>query len=331
LLSAFTNGPGTNLSSVIVRPRDPNVALDDFVLSAVSTNYINGLLHFTEDTNVARIPIKFAPWPFTLTNFPPTLVFSNDFENATQGVYQAGSLIRGGTNSETVGVRHWTVVSGPVSVISNSAMDMSATNWLALSRGAIACELPTVPGRRYQLTYSLRGPGAVGWWNGDIEPLSGRAQDLIGGNHGAFIARAQTMRRGWWALDRFTSTAGRPTALPANLNSTIPINLRLTNQFTSKAGSGPSGRPIISARADFFRGDSRACLDPFYLAVTRSTRKPGTSGSISKMAPAGFAAWRSSRPMRPFRLTAGSMWRGLRALRCDSRATFCDEPVAPLC
>lgn len=268
LLSAFTNGPGTNLSSVIVRPRDPNVALDDFVLSAVSTNYINGLLHFTEDTNVARIPIKFAPWPFTLTNFPPTLVFSNDFENATQGVYQAGSLIRGGTNSETVGVRHWTVVSGPVSVISNSAMDMSATNWLALSRGAIACELPTVPGRRYQLTYSLRGPGAVGWWNGDIEPLSGRAQDLIGGNHGAFIARSTNHATRLVGTRSLYFNGWETNGIASKLELDDPDNLRLTNQFTIEGWIRPIRQTnYFGPEQIFFRGDSRACLDPFYLAL----------------------------------------------------------------
>ena len=65
--------------------------------------YLNGLLHFTDDTNLAFVPIKFAQSPYLLTNFPPTLIFSNDFENATAKVYQVGSVIRGGTNEALIG------------------------------------------------------------------------------------------------------------------------------------------------------------------------------------------------------------------------------------
>jgi subtilisin-like proprotein convertase family protein len=268
LLSASSNGPGTNLTSIVVRPRDPNVALDDFVLSAVTSNFVNGLLHFTEDTNVARIPIKFAPWPFALTNFPPTVVFSNDFENATQGVYQAGSLIRGGTNSDTVGVRDWTVVSGPVSVISNSLVDTVATNWVALSRGAIACELPTVPGRRYQLTYAVRGPGAVGWWNGDLEPLSDRARDLIGGNHGAFIALSTNHATRLVGSRSLYFNGWETNGIASKLELADPDNLRLTNQFSIEGWIRPIRQTnYFGTEQIFFRGDSRACLDPFYLAL----------------------------------------------------------------
>src|ERR1700746_919840 len=73
LLGATANSPATNVSPIVVASLGPHTTGDNFVLSAVLTNYLNGLLHFTEDTNLAAVPIKFAPAPYALTNFPPTL------------------------------------------------------------------------------------------------------------------------------------------------------------------------------------------------------------------------------------------------------------------
>ena len=84
----------SNPTPIIVRGLDPydpadtnagnnlNAVVDDFVLSALVTNVVDGLLHFTENTNLAAIPIKFAPAPYLATNFPPVLIFSNDFDLA---------------------------------------------------------------------------------------------------------------------------------------------------------------------------------------------------------------------------------------------------------
>ena len=64
LLYAGTNGPATNLASIVVRPVGcPGAALDDFILSSLVTNYFDGLMHFTDDTNIALVPIKLAPAP----------------------------------------------------------------------------------------------------------------------------------------------------------------------------------------------------------------------------------------------------------------------------
>jgi hypothetical protein len=186
---ATPNGPVTNFTRITVRPLDPNVALDNFALSTFATNFLSSLLHFTEDTNLTVTPIKFAAAPYLMTNFPPTLVFSNDFENATQGVYQAGAILPGSPNAPAIGVRDWTVAAGPLTVISNATLDAAGSNWVALARGALQCTLPTVTGHRYELSYTVRGPGAVGWWPGEVEPLSQRAVDLIG-NH----ARSSTPR-----------------------------------------------------------------------------------------------------------------------------------------
>ena len=87
----------------------------------------------------------------------------------------------------SIGNRVWTVTNGPVTVISNAFLDGAYTNCLAMATGAVQCLMPTIPGHRYQLTYALRGPCASGWWNGTVDPLSRRAEDLISGNNGEFF------------------------------------------------------------------------------------------------------------------------------------------------
>src|SRR5262249_47485364 len=149
----------------------PGAALDDFVLSSIVTNFFDGLLHFIDDTNLAPVPIKFAPAPYNVTNFPPILVFSNSFANATQGVYSVGSSIIGSINDPAVGQRNWTVVNSPVALVTNANGEAAGSNYSALAAGAVECELPTIPGHRYQLTYSVRGPCAAGWWNANLDPL----------------------------------------------------------------------------------------------------------------------------------------------------------------
>ena len=264
-----TNGPGTNRAGLVVRSVDPNVALENFVLSSLSTNYVNGLMHFTDNTNVARIPIKFASWPFSVSNFPPQQVFANGFEDAPPGEYGAGSTIQGQTNG--FGSRNWRVVSGSVTVVSNNVMDMEGTNWLALSRGRIECDLPTVVGRRYQLSYALRGPGAVSWWNGDISPYSGRARDLLGGNEGAFINRA-TNSVAALVGNQSLYLPGRDTnRVAAKIELADPENLRLTNGFTIETWVYAEPHTnYFGAEQLFFRGDDRGCFDPYYLALERS-------------------------------------------------------------
>ncbi len=284
---AYTNGPATNLTPIVLTPLDPNVTVDDFVLSALTTNVLDGLMHFTDNTNLAVTPIKFAPWPYTLSNSPPALVSSNSFVLSTGGLYTAGSTIAGGTAGTNIGVRDWTVTQGSVTVQSNAMVDPMHTNFLVLATGAVQSALPTIPGHRYQLSYTLRGPGAVGWWNGALNPMDGRAQDLIGGNDGALINGAQAL------ADPASSFVGGQTLffpgiitngvagnpwLASTLELGDPQNLRLTNSFTIEGWVKPlsqtngflNGLPPESfVEQIFFRGDSRDCLDPYYLGLER--------------------------------------------------------------
>jgi subtilisin-like proprotein convertase family protein len=331
--SWFTNGPfwetnvitfstpSTNPTPIIVRGRDPytnnvlntnslypannlNVAVDNFVLSELVPQSFNGLMHFTEDTNLATIPIKFAPAPFTASNFLPVQIFSNSFALAAQGLYQTGSTIAGSANGPAIGNRVWTVTNGPVTVLSNAFLDATFTNCLALSTGAVQCLLPTAPGHRYQLSYSLRGPCAVSWWNGSLDPLSQRAQDLISGNNGAMLngatnttanylgntALAYVGLNGLFFSGQSEPLIGDPDIWPEDIDDPAgqielgdPPQLQLTNAFTIEAWINPAlptNATMCGTEMIFFRGypeplDCNGVGDPYWLAL-----QPSSDGNL---------------------------------------------------
>ena len=264
------------------------MAVDQFVLSSLVTNSFDGLLHFTDDTNLAGLPIKFAPTPYQVSSFPPVLIFSNNVERAKRGVYRTGDTIAGQNNGGSIGARNWTVIDGPVTLVQNPDSADLGTNCVALGLGAIQCALPTVSGHRYELRYAVHGPAAVGWWNGDINPLDRRALDLIGGNDGAYLYGASTQAGGYVQpplpslpatalyFDGITiqSTNGEPD-MASKIELGDPENLRLTNSFTIEGWIKPVRQPdsfFSPERVEqlFFRGDSRDCLDPYYLALEQT-------------------------------------------------------------
>ncbi len=308
-ISFSTVSSPTNATAIVVRGLNPysatdtnaannlNAMVDDFVLSTVTTNTINGLLHFTEDTNLAILPIKFASTPFLASNFPPVLFFSNGFSGALAGLYNIGANIPGSTTNPGVGDRKWTVTQGPVTVVSNAFFDAVSTNWLAMATGAVQCLLPTTPGHRYQLSYALRGPCAVGWWNGSVDPLSQRAQDLISGNNGAFyngatntttpflgdISRCYVGQAGLF----FSGQTEPPPALdpdiwPEDVDDPAskielgdPPQLQFTNAFTIEGWIKPTfstNDTVPGTEQIFFRGypepfNRRGLGDPYWLAL----------------------------------------------------------------
>ncbi len=276
---SWTNGPAwetnhiefttatSNATTFLLRPLDPNVTVDEFVLSTIKTSIISGFFHFSENTNEAYLPVKYAPTPYRLASLPPTLIFTNDFETATQGIYTASSPIPGSPNRPGIGMRDWTVTpDGAVTVLSNRSFAAAGTNSLVLSTNRIETTLPTTPGNRYQLTYQVRGPAAVGWWNGGVDPYSRRALDLIGGNHGAFIYPATTNPANA-AVGSSSLAFGIVDNAVGKIEMGDPDRLRLTNALTIEGWIYPTNTPAGLGQI-LFRGDMRACLDPYYLAMT---------------------------------------------------------------
>jgi len=323
-LAWVTNGPhwetntilfstGTNPTPIVVRAYDPfatnsaaannlNAVVDDFVLSEWVPQGFDGLLYFSENTNLATIPIKYAPAPFTTSNFPPVLVFTNDFDNGTSRVYQAGSIIPGSLYSPEVGARDWTVANGPVTVVSNAFFDFAGTNYLAMATGAVQCLLPTIPGHRYELSYSLRGPCAVGWWDGTVDPLSRRARDLISGNHGAFHHGATNSTTAFVGEEGFFFNGlSKPLLQPgpdffpgdtdvpsAKIELGDPPQLQFTNAFTIEGWI----KPLLPTNAThcgteqiFYRGypeplDCRGLGSPYWLSLEPALSTGGTNYNL---------------------------------------------------
>ena len=88
-------GPGTSKFVTIIMNQNGNtngVGGDAWTYTAggLQTNY--NYLTFTENTNQATIPIKFAVPPFTLTDMGTNYTLS-DFELATNGTYRAPTNI----------------------------------------------------------------------------------------------------------------------------------------------------------------------------------------------------------------------------------------------
>jgi subtilisin-like proprotein convertase family protein len=188
-------GPGSSTYVTIIMNQfgNPNGGTAwTYTAGGVETNY--NYLAFTEDTNLATIPIKFAIPPFDLADFGTNYILS-DFELATNGDYLAPTNIfdaRGGWNlvsNQVVRVgTNLVVLTNQVSVVTDPANAAGGSNFLALANGTISRLIPMTPGRQFNLTFMYRGPGIAGWWRGE-----GNATDSSdpenNGNNGELIGR----------------------------------------------------------------------------------------------------------------------------------------------
>lgn len=246
------------LLPIIIRGLDPNLVLAGVELHTVVPTRVDGLLHFTDNTNLATVPIKFAETPFTNAVFPPVPIITNGMDGVAPGIY---------TNCFDTAELHWVVPASAVEVVADPAFVPAGTNYFVLGQSnMVACVLPTQQGKRYRLEYSVRGPGVISWWNGSSDPASGRARDLLGANHGELWPGA--------ALNFSTNAfVGEEMLQFAGAESKIelgdPPNLVLTNQFTIEGWIMPSELPPTGSLAQIiFRGDFRTWRDPYYLAIT---------------------------------------------------------------
>ena len=193
IMNQFGNPYGTNGDAWI------------YTAGAAVTNF--EYLMFTDDTNLADVPIKFAEPPF---NFAETATnFAFDFERATNGNYRAPASIKdafGGwtvptnlvtypvilTNDQLVVVTNVVVLSNNlVSVVTDPANTPGGnvgTNYLALADGTITRSIPTIPGHIYNVTFWFRGPGIAAWWRGEGD-ASDSSDPEKNGNNGSLIGR----------------------------------------------------------------------------------------------------------------------------------------------
>ncbi|HAO78134.1 MAG TPA: hypothetical protein DCQ92_03980, partial [Verrucomicrobia subdivision 3 bacterium] len=178
--------PGVTAITIIMNQfGNPFAALGDawiYTAGATVTNY--QYLVFTDDTNLATMPIKFAEPPYNFTASATNYVLS-DFELATNGDYFGLTTNLDGWTVPTNLVTYTTIVTNNqfqvvtnvtmltnnlVSVVTDpadSVGDNVGSNFLALAKGTITRSIPTIPGRLYNVTFWYRGPGIAGWWRGE--------------------------------------------------------------------------------------------------------------------------------------------------------------------
>jgi subtilisin-like proprotein convertase family protein len=178
-----------------------------YTAGAPITNY--QYLVFTDNTNLANVPIKFAEPPYNFTEDATNYGLS-DFNLATNGDYLAPTNIYdafGGWSVPTNLVTYSTIVTnGQFAVVTNVVFltnnlvsvvtdpftsltgDVGGSNYLALADGTITRSIATTPGRNYNVTFWYRGPGIEGWWRGE-----GNASDSSDpendNNNGTLIGR----------------------------------------------------------------------------------------------------------------------------------------------
>jgi hypothetical protein len=131
-------------------------------------------LTFTEDTNRASTPIKFASLPFNIGIATTNLI--SGFEPAAAGDYVAPVVVDG-----------WEVLTtNRVSVPGDPLQAHTGSNSLALLSGEVQRTLPTFFGRNYRLDFAYRAVtnlNPISWWPADNNP-----NDIVDGNHGTLVS-----------------------------------------------------------------------------------------------------------------------------------------------
>jgi len=206
-----TPQPGfTNITIIINQFGNPYAAGGDawiYTAGAPNTNY--QYLVFTDDTNLATVPIKFAEPPYNFTDDATNYALS-DFNLATNGDYLAPTNIYdafGGWNVPTNLVTYATIetngqfvvvtnvvnlTNNLVSVVTDPSTaltgDANGSNVLALANGTITRAIATVPGRIYNVTFWYRGSGIEGWWRGEGD-ASDSSDPENNDNNGTLVGR----------------------------------------------------------------------------------------------------------------------------------------------
>jgi len=199
-------GTGTNIS-IVMNQYQPAVPVGSdlwtYTPAIISENY--SYLTFTDDTNYAQVPIKFAIPPFDLTDYGTNYTL-DDFELTTNGDYVAPTNIYDPNGGWTLYVLETNVTASlsnnvtllttnivfqtnnEVSVVTDPANAQQGSNFLALANGTIQRWIPTIPERQYTVSYWYRGPGIAGWWRGEGNGLDS-AYGETNGNTGRLIGR----------------------------------------------------------------------------------------------------------------------------------------------
>lgn len=172
----------------------------------LATNFVYTV--FTEDTNLADTPIKFAPPPYASNEVTAQAnLYSTSFEDVTNGTYTNGAILDG-----------WLVTNTIVDVYSNGTVSLQTndtvgivtdpageiygatnlgSNYLALTSGRIVQTFgvtntfAVTNGQPYELVFYAKPMGVTNWW-----PANGNTDDLISGDTGTIPYNDVTYSQG---------------------------------------------------------------------------------------------------------------------------------------
>jgi subtilisin-like proprotein convertase family protein len=139
LLLTLTSPQGTR----IVLAENRGGATASAYGTTFSTNRM-GYTIFTEDTNVAKLPIKFASPPFFDSGATNGIIMTNGFDDVLPGVYPVGKPLG-----------KWINLSNTVAVLANTNAN-TPSHYVELRSGAISTNLTTVSNREYELQFVYR-------------------------------------------------------------------------------------------------------------------------------------------------------------------------------
>ncbi|MGD0814502.1 MAG: S8 family serine peptidase [Verrucomicrobiota bacterium] len=312
----ITNGQQVVSLQVGVRINDPN--LDDLVLhltspegtsvllfedrggtsatnlglTEVTTNGVTNYIYtvFTEDTNLATTPIKFAVPPFAReVDIPLSVLWSNSWETTNAGVYTNGQILEGWlvtNNVVTIQTTNGTgfLTNNEVGIVTDASGDQFVTtnagnvlvtnslgtNYLALTSGRIvqtfgATNPPFTSangfaisnGQTYQIQFYAKPVGIIGWWPGD-----GNADDIINGNNGSEqnVSYMGGEVGEAFLCYGFSSYPYSQISIPDQ-----PI-FQQTNSLSIEGWINPAGANGSDGTI-LWRGDCRPGLDPYLLQM----------------------------------------------------------------
>lgn len=166
-----------------------------------SSSSIHSYLTFTDNTNRATTPVKFALPPFNNASAVNTSIWHSSFESNRDRTYGVGQFVPDG----------WQVVSGSVDIIGPPTYGPAAEGFYMVdinggNNGQIKTNIATLPGQQYLLSYAYAR-------NADSITICGvvpKAQVLIGTNVVAKVV-ADNPTNTWqtlvWTTNKYLFTA----------------------------------------------------------------------------------------------------------------------------
>lgn len=205
---------------------------------------------FSENTNIALAPIKFADPPYA-SNILVVPLETTDFEAAVNGpgVY---------TDPDPV-ENSWTVHTNSVQVVADPELAYTNLHFLALADGTLSVtNFPINLGSQYEITVAYRDNGLIGWWTGDNAPL-----DVAEMNNGFYLNEqpdgyAAGLVNNAFAID------GVPDR---RVTFADTDTFKFAGSFSIEAWVNLNAHPATGVAPIFARGDQTPRFS-YYLAVT---------------------------------------------------------------